>query len=310
MIYRELYNRFSPEFLRQHHDVVIQDVFHHVQAYLLFSTECRCKENCRCEHFQQKAILSMSMAYYHKAQKEQASTEKLEAIKIIFNLPDTAYFADTYEDGYPLWLIQDELEERIKDNSIKIVDRLGWTMLKMSKAYYEKWRERRASLTEALRLILGEKPLKSGDKEKIYLAGAKNLSKTFGQYKSASHFIMALQYMRRGESVLAEEEVNDENVSITIDTPAQIERFLSLSLWFRQELRLLIRPNVKIPELFQESELVSLPDWICYAGIDIHIKPHQIKLQELESGAEFVDTSELWQKWDAMQLLKQQTSVG
>jgi hypothetical protein len=310
MIYRESYSRLSSEFLQKHRDVISHDVFHHVLAYLLFSADCRCKDGCRCEDFHQKAILSMGMAFYHKAQKEQASSLQLDVIKLILNLPDSTYLAEHYEECYPLWLINEELKARIKDNSFKMVDNLGWTMLEMSMAYYKRFRERRASLTEALRLTLGENPLKSGDKRKKYLAGDKTLSKTFNQYKPVCHFILAFEYMRRGERFIDEEDWSHENANFSIDTTDQIERFLSLSLWFRRELRELIRPNVKDPALFPESKLVSLPDWVTCDGIEIIVKPHAQKLREIERNWIVGDTSEYWRNWEAMQLKEKQSSAG
>lgn len=284
MVYRESYSRFTPVFLERQQEVFRQDVFHHVLTYLLFTIDCR------NEHLRQNAILTLGMDYYHSSRNKGESGPQLDAIKIILEIPDSTYLADHYEDSYPLWLIQRDLKARIEDNSFKMVDQLGWTMLKMSKAYYIRYRERRASLTEALRLTLGETPLKSGDGR--YIAGEKTFSRAFNKYRPVCHFIMAFEYMRRGERVLEDEEdpSSYDILDFSIDTADQVDRFLSLALWFRKELRELVRPNVKDPALFPESELIVLPEWINCKGVDISIKPHAKKLRELDSYTEFFES--------------------
>lgn len=276
MIQRESYNRFSPIFLERHKDILRQDLFHHVLAYLLFI------EDSHDEHFRQKTILTLGLDYYHKAVNTGKKASQLDAIKLILQIPDSTYLADHYEDCYPLWLIQANLKERIENGSFRMVDKLGWTMLEMSKAYYSRYHEHRASLTETLRLTLGEKPLKSGDRRKNALAGDKSATKIFKKYKSVCHFIMAFEYMRRGECPIDEGRLSDEKTSFNIDTQEQVSRFLNLSAWFRRELRVLVRPNVKDPALFPESNLLSLPEWVTCDGVDILVKPHAQKLQEIE----------------------------
>ncbi len=60
MIYRDTFSQFSPEFLQKHHDIVLQDVFHHIQAHLLLPLSFNSDEN------RQKAILSMNMGFYNR----------------------------------------------------------------------------------------------------------------------------------------------------------------------------------------------------------------------------------------------------
>lgn len=266
---------FSPEFLNQHRDLVLYDIFHHIKAFLLFPLNCACGDHCQCEALREKIVLSLNMSLYNKAEEEVKDLACLYALKILLKIPEDYFFRKHYAEAYPVWLIDQEFTKREQENHFKIVNQLVWTLLRLAKTYQSLWGEPRASLNEAVTMILGKTPLKTKAlKKDDYLCGEKAYGKYFSTYKSVSHFIVALEFVkeeRQGSSLFS------------LSTPSQIERFLSVSHWFQKELMHLRTPNVKNQFLFLEESLCPLPSWVESDAINISLEPFEGKLQEFNA---------------------------
>src|SRR5471030_3339318 len=100
MIYRQSNENFSPTYLEKHHDIVLQDVFHHILAFLLYP------HSGECDDMRQRVILSLSLDYYNKAKDEDH--DRIEAIKGLLQIPDDHIIRKRFSEAYPLWLIQKE----------------------------------------------------------------------------------------------------------------------------------------------------------------------------------------------------------
>ena len=297
MIYRKSYNQLSQEFLQQNHDIVLQDVFHHIQAHLLFPLSFNCHEN------RQKAILSMNMGFYNKAIENQVEPDRINAIKKIFDLPDDSYFKSHYEDCYPLWLIKEELKEHEEQKHFRIVNRLCWTLLRSSKSHQHLGFQPQASIKDAVNLIMGKMPLKSKNNvmKMEHLCSEKVYGRMLKRYMSVCHFILAHEHMR-GD--YADGWYGGKALSFTPNN--QIARFLSLSHWFRAELRKPIRTNVKEPELFPERHLISLPLWVNSGDIDIPIPPIEEKVREIDASIVYFGEEEMRARREKYELRREQ----
>lgn len=283
--------------MSEHRDVVLEDTWHHVQGYLLFPLNCACQD-CQCGYWRQKVILTLNMVFYHQLKLSNTPPEKLHAAKLILDLPDFSYLREHYSDSYPLWLIQKELKTRFEQKEFKIVDSLCWTMMQIAQANRPYGNELRTSITEAVRFILGDKPLKVGAQD--YLCGEKAFGRMLNKYKSVIHFILALEHMRKEEE---DNKIYEREGAYLLHGSSQLDRFLSLSLWFRTELLKLVRPNVKDPELFHEHELLALPSWVGCEHISIPIHPLEQKVQEIKNSIVHVDPVERWRERQAEKLL-------
>ena len=193
------HKEFPPDFLTQYPDFVLYDVFHQTKALLLYPLNCSCKENCMCEAIRAKIVLSLNVDLYNKARLRQETPDRLYAMKYFFKIPEDGFFRKHYGECYPLWLIDEKFCEKSALNHFQIVGRLVWTLLRLAKTYeLSFYQEHRASLTEAVSIILGKVPLK-GKKAKqekaVYLCGEKGYAAYFNTYKSVCHLIAAFQYM-------------------------------------------------------------------------------------------------------------------
>jgi hypothetical protein len=264
---------FSIEFLAEHHDYVLYDVFHHIKALLLYPLNCSCDGLCQCEALRAKVVLSLNVDLYNQAQERQENPDLLSAMRFFFKIPDDGFFRKHYGEAYPIWLIQREFQEKEASNYFRIVDRLVWTLLRLAKTYeLSLFEEPRASIKEAVGVILGKTPLKTKARkqEKVpYLCGEKAYGAQLKTYKSVCHFIAAFKFM----------EENDP--SFSLDCPEKIRSFLSLSHWVRKKLLSFHTPNIKQKSSFSEEVLLSLPTWINSDDLQISLDPFEDKLQEL-----------------------------
>jgi len=157
---------FSIEFLAEHHDYVLYDVFHHIKAFLLYPLNCSCDGLCQCEALRAKVVLSLNVNLYNQAQERQENPDLLSAMRFFFKIPDDGFFRKHYGDAYPIWLIQKEFQEKEASNHFRIVDRLVWTLLRLAKTYeLSEYGEPRASIKEAVQVVLGKTPLKTESQE-------------------------------------------------------------------------------------------------------------------------------------------------
>lgn len=191
------YQEFPPDFLSRYRDFVLYDVFHHIKAILLYPLNCGCSKDCACEATRAKIVLSLSVNLYNKARTRGENPDLLYAMKYFFKIPDDGFFREHYGECYPLWLIDEKFSEKSALNHFQIVGRLVWTLLRLARTYeLSFYREHRASLTEAVSIILGKAPLK-GKKAKqgktAYLCGEKGYTAHFNTYKPVCHLIAAFQ---------------------------------------------------------------------------------------------------------------------
>lgn len=266
---------FSVDFLTRHHNYVLLNMLHHIKSFLLHPLNCNCKDDCACEEIREKIVLSLNIDLYNKAQKREEIPEKLYAMKLLLNIPDDNYFKLHYAQSYPIWLIQEKFQEESTRKNFKIVERLIWGLLRLGKTYeLSMLNEPRASINEAIALILGGMPLKTTAKKlekEEYLCGEKAYSAQLNIYKPVCHFIAAFKFMGENSPSLAD--------------PAQIQKFLSLSHWFRKKLLILQTPNVKEKSLFSEDTLLSLPSWV--NSDDVHITIDHLEDKLLKTNAYF-----------------------
>lgn len=68
-----------------------------------------------------------------------------------------------------------------------------------------------------------------------------------------------------------------------------LERFLNVAHWFRKNLLVLERRNVKGKVFLREEELCPLPDWIQIQEIDLPVEPFLDKVKEIMSNALLID---------------------
>jgi hypothetical protein len=214
-------------------------------------------------------VLSLSLDLYNKAEERQENPESLLRMKLFLKIPDDHVLRRNHGQSYPLWLVQQEWQA--KETSFKIVARLLKTLLRLGRTYEASFfRESRASVNEAVDLILGKTPLKSkvrkGDKE-LYLCGEKAYGTHLNTYKPVCHFVMAYQLVFQDHFSLP-----------SID---QIKEFLSFSRRIRQELLYLQTPNIKGKTLLSEEILLPLPPWVAVNDIELPLAPFKDKLREL-----------------------------
>lgn len=157
MITRTIYKNFPPEYLEDHQDVLLYDTFHHLQAYLLCPPNCVCEALCSCDEMRQRIVLSLNMDLYDGAVERNEDSDKLHAMRFLFDIPETVFCRLHYTKGYPSWLIHKELQKQEKENLFKSIEHLIWTLLRLAKTYETSvfntpW----ASLNGAIQLILGD----------------------------------------------------------------------------------------------------------------------------------------------------------
>lgn len=283
MITRTIYKNFPPEYLGDHQDILLYDLFHHLQAYLLCPPHCVCDGLCSCDEMRQKIVLSLNMDLYDGAVERNEASDKLHAMRFLFDIPETIFCRLHYTKGYPSWLIHKELQKQEKENLLKSIEHLIWTLLRLAKTYETSvlntpW----ASLNGAIQLILGDTPLKTKNgPKKPYFCGEKAYGKRLREYKPICHFIAAMEMVKKDSP---------------IDTATQIKRFLSISQWLKEKLLAVQTTNVKNEHLFLQENFFSLPVWLQLDNVDIPLEPFKDKLKEINNmiESEFAKQDEAW----------------
>jgi hypothetical protein len=192
---------------------------------------------------------------YRQAEDRGGDADRLAAMRYILKIPEDRFFRRNSEQVYSLWLMEERFQEKINANCFRIVDCLVWKLLSLGATRNATSGEWRASVHEAIDLILGKNPLKSQlrkQEQGDYLCGEKGYAAQLSAYKSICHFIAAFRLV----------DPLGENTGFTLASLEHIDRFLSLSQGIRNTLLLLITPNVKGKSLFAREALFSLPVWI------------------------------------------------
>lgn len=280
------YEMFSSEFLHKHYELVLRHILHHIQAFLLFPGDCSCKTSCLCHEWRSRVILSLSTEGYTAYGKLQEKPNTLHAMKLLWHIPEDHVFRESYSNAYPLWLIKKALKRREENGHFKMIDQLVWTFLRLGQTYKICIATREASLTEATGVIVGGMPIKAKgrpSKKADVLSGEKTYEKLFKRYTSVCHFIAALEFCKKEDSAW------NHLFESSYPSSEQIERFLSVAHWFRQNLLSLKRRNVKKNVFLKEEELCPLPHWFYPQDIDLPIEPFRDIAKELLSNVEYID---------------------
>ncbi len=274
MILWNEYPILSENFLKQHHDLVLYDVFHQVVAFLLHPPPCHCTDApCQCDLLQKKISFSLNLDLFNFLQETHEDSEFLSGARLLLNIPQESYFQKNYTQAYPSWLIEKNLNE--EEKNFKAVDQLTWALLRLCETYQLSYlRETRTSISESLEVIFGNTPVKTNRHNKLQEShgGEHFYKRQFKRYKSVCHFIAALQFMKKE---------NREPILFSWNQSDRIERFLSLANWFKQKLLLLQTPNAKKKDVFLPEEILPLPSWVVPHEIDIPIEPFEKKLEEI-----------------------------
>ncbi len=219
------YEDFSPAFVAKHHDFVIWDAYHHVKACFLYPPCCACAKPCHCKEFREKIFFSLNLDIYNQAEATNVDLKRLRIMRLVLGISEDNFWRKHYVEAYPLWLIDQEFQKQEKEKHFKAVSRLVWTLLRLAHTYeMSVLKERQASMTEALEVILGKTPLKMASKDD-YLCGEKAYGKYFADYRSICHFIAASEKIR-------EEGINP----LYLNNPDQITQFLEHSEGLRRHL--------------------------------------------------------------------------
>lgn len=279
------YEEFSPAFLDKHYELVLLNIFHHIMAFLLFPADCSCKERCCCHGWRHKIILSLNTARYNRLCFVHEDSKVLHAVKSLWNLPDDSTFRESFPNAYPLWAINSGLKSKEKSGDFKIISQLVWTFLRLGQTYKKCISTREVSFSEAVEII-GDLPVntKAPHLNQLKpLRGAKAYRALFKRYTSVCHFIAALELCKK------EDPMWDSSWECLYPPREKVQRFINIAQWFRNNLLLLERRNVKGKVFLTEEELCPLPEWIQFQEVDFPIDIIQKKVEELWSNVTYVD---------------------
>lgn len=279
------YEEFSSPFLDKHYELVLLNIFHHIMAFLLFPADCSCKERCFCQRWRQKTILSLNTARYNRLCAVQEDSNFLHAIKSLWRLPDESTFREFYPNAYPLWAINNGLKNKEKSGDFKIINELVWTFLRLGQTYKKCIYTREVSFSEAVDII-GDLPVNAKAphlNELKSLRGEKAYRALFKRYKSVCHFIAALELCKK------EDPKWESSWECLYPPREKVQRFINIAHWFRTNLLLLERRNVKGKVFLKEEELCPLPEWIQFQEINFPIEVFQEKAKALLSNVQYVD---------------------
>ena len=229
---------FSAAFLEQHRDVVLQSAYYHLKALLLYP--CGCKEACACDAQRQNIVLTLNVEAYNVAEREGTPPDHLRALRLILDLPSDGELRRHFPNAYPLWLIEQGLQDRA--TAFKAVGQLVWTLLRLGRTHELLLREKQASLRQALEFILGDKPLKGlrQTSETPSLGGEKAYQRYFATYRPVCYLAATWEAL----------------------SGTNIEQLFKQAAFVRRELLLVRAPNVAAKMMFREDDLVPLPHWL------------------------------------------------
>lgn len=278
MIQWNQYENLSPEFLEKHHDLVLYDVFHHVKAFLLFPTNCACKDSCRCAQLREEVVRSLNTPLFNRVLKGEEDIEIIYGMKSLLKIPEDSAFRKHHEQAYPLWLTQEKLKEKSEEKSFKNMNQLVWALLRLSYTNYKCYSVFEASLNKAIKMIIGDIPLKTKavttqGNEEFY--GEKAFGEDFHKCKTILHFIAALEWIKK------EDKQNKNFLFDLIQPTDKIERFLRLSQWFGKRIFSIETPNIKEKNLFLDGGPLSLPSWIKDDEINLPIEIVEERVEEI-----------------------------
>src|SRR5260221_297875 len=159
MILRKVHDDFSHDFLERHLDIILQDTFHHIQSYFIHPPHCACSDSCPCEELRKSIALTLNLDLYNHMEQAGCEEHYLYAMRYLMQIPNDSSFKKLHTTAYPIWLIKERLAENEEKNHFKIVEHLVMTLLRLGITYDLAFNEPRASIKEAVEIILGNMPL-------------------------------------------------------------------------------------------------------------------------------------------------------
>jgi hypothetical protein len=97
-------------------------------------------------------------------------------------IPDEDDLLQEWKEGIPLWPIEKDFNDQHRQQDFKRTGAMTWTLLRLKQTYARSWwREPRATISEALSILIGEAALKKENKARWmtyadHLGGKKELS--------------------------------------------------------------------------------------------------------------------------------------
>jgi len=266
---------FKQAFPKEHQNYTLADAFHRIKAHLLYPLNCGCKSPCPCEDLRERVVLTLNVGLYNRVEDRQEDQRLLFALRHFLQIPDDRFLRRHPEKIQSPDFIQAEFQKKVDAKHFEIVHELVWTLLRLAAAYKaSRLYGPQASLNEAIGIILGKTPLKSGlnkQAQKDYLCGEKGFITHFKTYKAVCHFILAFKLI----------DPKGKHPYFTLTKLGQIEKFLKVSHKLRTKLLTLETPNSKEKNLFTPSSLIPLPDWVSSDDIHITVEPLEEKLRHI-----------------------------
>lgn len=172
-------------------------------------------------------------------------------------MPDETTYREFYPNAYPLWAINNGLKNKEKSGDFKLISELVWTFLRLGQTYKTCIGTREVSFSEAVDMI-GDLPVNAKAphlNDLKSLRGEKAYRALFKRYKSVCHFMAALEFCKK------EDPKWESSWECLYPPREKVQRFINIAHWFRTNLLLLERRNVKGKVFLKEEDLFALPSW-------------------------------------------------
>lgn len=253
MLIRDTYKSLSPEELAKYYDVLLFDIFHHIQAFLLYPPHCSCKDICLCDEMREKIVLSLNLNYLDNVIGK--SSERFSVADYLLEIPETSAFMEIFVHGYPIWLTKKELKKKEESHLFKDIADFVWNFISI------------ATTSEAPALdemqvnpievtLVTQPPLSRKTSDTNCTFGDKINNKHLN--KSIWHLIAAMEYVKRDKP---------------LNTAKQIKLFLDIAKGIREKLLSIPASQQKKEYLFSKKDFRTFPDWVQVSSINIFPEP-------------------------------------
>ena len=127
VIIRNTYKDLSPEAFTEYYDVLLFDIFHNVQALLLYPPPCSCEGSCLCDEMREKIVLSLNLSFLDNVIGKTKNSERFSMTNSLLEIPEDSAFMDIFVHGYPTWLTKEELKKKEESGLFRNIADLVWT---------------------------------------------------------------------------------------------------------------------------------------------------------------------------------------
>ena len=280
------YKDFSEDFLKRHHSLVLLMTMHKIRAFFLYPPQECCQSQCPCHVSRRHIVLSLNLNLYHQEKKKWLKKGKaingssLHEIAHLLGIPDENGLLEEWKEGIPLWLIEKDFNDQHRQQDFKRTGAMTWTLLRLKHTYARSWwREPRATISEALSILIGEAALKKENKARWmtyaeHLGGEKAYTGAFRRFRSLCHLITAYFY------------IIEQKGTFLWDDPKNINDFLNTSACLRTMILGIQTNNIRQQSLFLHHQLLSLPSWVQGdKGLNspIIIEPFEDRQQQIDN---------------------------